>query len=127
MLCDQYGIVGLLTFMKGLDQHPGLSALTIGLDITKMGLNMSSSGYAFIENSIVCLDFRNLYQNFGGPWSEQPCRIQDYEAKVPDEYLTNNVIRDKLPTIKVSKLSEDILFYLFYNCPVSQCFLLKEK
>jgi CCR4-NOT transcriptional regulation complex NOT5 subunit len=36
---------------------------------------------------------------------------------VPEEYLTNTVIRDKLPTIKVSKLSEDILFYLFYNCP----------
>ncbi|KAI6183940.1 NOT2-3-5 domain-containing protein [Aphelenchoides bicaudatus] len=103
MLCDQYGIVGLLTFLKGLDQYPGLNMLSLGIDITKLGLNMSSSG--------------SLYQNFGGPWADQPCRTQDYEAKVPEEYLTNSIIRDKLPTIKVNKLSEDILFYLFYNCP----------
>lgn len=44
MLCDQYGIVGLLTFMKGLDQFPGLSMLSIGVDITKLGLNMGASG-----------------------------------------------------------------------------------
>lgn len=44
MLCDQYGIAGLLAFMKGLDQYPGLNALTIGLDITKLGLNMSANG-----------------------------------------------------------------------------------
>lgn len=36
---------------------------------------------------------------------------------MPDEYLTNASIRDKLPNIKLSKLSEDVLFYLFYNCP----------
>lgn len=103
MLCDQYGIVGLLMFMKGLDHCPGLSVLSIGVDITKLGLNMNTNG--------------NLYQSFGGPWAEQPCRIQEYDAKVPDEYLTNSVIREKLPTIKMNKLAEDILFYLFYNCP----------
>jgi CCR4-NOT transcription complex subunit 2 len=60
---------------------------------------------------------RNLYQTFGGPWAEQPCRIQDSEVQVPPEYLTSGLIREKLPQIKVNKLSEDILFYLFYNCP----------
>ncbi|VDM09178.1 unnamed protein product, partial [Wuchereria bancrofti] len=65
---------------------------------------------------------RNIYATFGGPWADYPCRIQDLEAKasfisVPDEYLTNASIRDKLPNIKLSKLSEDVLFYLFYNCP----------
>jgi len=36
---------------------------------------------------------------------------------VPEEYLTNATIRDKLPNIKLNKLHEDVLFYLFYNCP----------
>lgn len=31
--------------------------------------------------------------------------------------MTNLSIRDKLPGIKLNKLSEDVLFYLFYNCP----------
>jgi hypothetical protein len=44
MLCDQYGIVGLLAFLKGLDQYPGLSTLSLGTDITKLGLNMNASG-----------------------------------------------------------------------------------
>ena len=60
---------------------------------------------------------RNLYQTFGGPWADFPCRIQDLDAKVPEEYLTNATIRDKLPNIKLNKLHEDVLFYLFYNCP----------
>lgn len=59
---------------------------------------------------------RNLYLTFGGPWAESPCRIQDLDVKVPEEYLTNAVIRDKLPPIKMNKLSDDVLFYMFYNC-----------
>ena len=40
----------------------------------------------------------------GGPWADFPCRIQDLDAKVPEEYLTNATIRDKLPNIKLNKL-----------------------
>lgn len=41
------------------------------------------------------------------------------EAKVPDEYLTNAEVREKLPQMRFNfnKLSEDVLFYLFYNSP----------
>lgn len=53
----------------------------------------------------------------GGPWADFPCRIQDLDARVPEEYLTNATIRDKLPNIKLNKLQDDVLFYLFYNCP----------
>lgn len=58
-----------------------------------------------------------MYTTFGGPWADYPCRTQDLDAKVPEEYLTNASIRDKLPNIKLNKLSEDVLFYLFYNYP----------
>lgn len=104
MLNDQYGMAGLLTFLRTLDSDPSIVALALGHDLTNLGLNLNSSD-------------RNLYQTFGGPWAESPCRIQDLDAKVPDEYLTNASIRDKLPNIKLNKLSDDVLFYLFYNCP----------
>jgi CCR4-NOT transcription complex subunit 2 len=104
MLNDQYGMAGLLTFLRTLDSDPSIVALALGHDLTNLGLNLNSSE-------------RNLYQTFGGPWADYPCRIQDLDAKVPEEYLTNATIRDKLPNIKLNKLSDDVLFYLFYNCP----------
>ncbi|OZC11895.1 NOT2 / NOT3 / NOT5 family protein [Onchocerca flexuosa] len=115
MLSDQFGMAGLLTFLRAIESDPAIVALALGHDLTTLGLNLNSTE-------------RNIYATFGGPWADYPCRIQDLEAKavsfilltnfiVPEEYLTNASIRDKLPNIKLSKLSEDVLFYLFYNCP----------
>ncbi|KAM3715715.1 CCR4-NOT transcription complex subunit [Dirofilaria immitis] len=106
MLSDQFGMAGLLTFLRAIESDPAIVALALGHDLTTLGLNLNSTDSR-----------RNIYATFGGPWADYPCRIQDLEAKVPDEYLTNASIRDKLPNIKLSKLSEDVLFYLFYNCP----------
>jgi hypothetical protein len=104
MLNDQYGMAGLLTFLRTIESDPSIVALALGHDLTNLGLNLNSSK-------------RNLFLTFGGPWADFPCRIQDLDAKVPEEYLTNATIRDKLPNIKLNKLHEDVLFYLFYNCP----------
>ncbi|VDN07405.1 unnamed protein product [Thelazia callipaeda] len=104
MLNDQFGMAGLLTFLRAIETDPAIVALALGHDLTTLGLNLNSSE-------------RNIYATFGGPWADYPCRIQDLETRVPDEYLTNVSIREKLPNIKLSKLSEDVLFYLFYNCP----------
>uniref|UniRef100_A0A914H2Z2 NOT2/NOT3/NOT5 C-terminal domain-containing protein n=1 Tax=Globodera rostochiensis TaxID=31243 RepID=A0A914H2Z2_GLORO len=104
MLNDQFGMAGLLTFLRTIEGAPSIVGLALGHDLTNLGLNLNSSK-------------RNLFQTFGGPWADFPCRIQDLDAKVPDEYLTNATIRDKLPHIKMQKLHEDVLFYLFYNCP----------
>ncbi|KAL3084331.1 hypothetical protein niasHT_020009 [Heterodera trifolii] len=104
MLNDQFGMAGLLTFLRTIESAPSIVGLALGHDLTNLGLNLNSSK-------------RNLFQTFGGPWADFPCRIQDLDAKVPDEYLTNATIRDKLPNIKMNKLHEDVLFYLFYNCP----------
>ncbi|EYC07920.1 hypothetical protein Y032_0068g204 [Ancylostoma ceylanicum] len=79
---------------------------------------------------------RHLYTSFGGPWADNPIRPHELDVKltnykvnpenvssprsyctVPDDYLTNAQIREKLPPVKLNKLSEDVLFYLFYNCP----------
>merc|ERR1712137_1369310 len=76
-------------------------SLALGSDLTTLGLNLNSP--------------EPLYNNFGGPWAENPCRPQDIDFHVPPEYLTNAVIRDKLASVKLNRYQEDLLFYLFYT------------
>jgi CCR4-NOT transcription complex subunit 2 len=104
MLNDQFGMAGLLTFLRAIENDPNIVALALGHDLTTLGLNLNAPD-------------KNLYATFGGPWADFPCRTQDLDTKAPDEYLTNATIREKLPNIKLNKLAEDVLFYLFYNCP----------
>ena len=79
MVGDQFGMVGLLTFIRVAETDPNLVALALGSDLTTLGLNLNSP--------------ENLYPNFGGPWAETPCRPQDIDYHVPPEYLTNSFIR----------------------------------
>lgn len=79
MVKDQFGIVGLLTFIRAAETDPNLVSLALGQDLTALGLNLNST--------------ESLYQNFGGPWAETPCRPQDIDFHVPPEYLINASIR----------------------------------
>ncbi|XP_014674513.1 PREDICTED: CCR4-NOT transcription complex subunit 2-like isoform X2 [Priapulus caudatus] len=101
MVQDQFGIVGLLTFIRAAESDPNLVSLALGSDLTTLGLNLNSQ--------------ENLYPTFGGPWAEAPCRPQDIDFHVPQEYLCNIAIRDKLAPIKLNRYGEDLLFYMFYT------------
>ncbi|XP_019879549.1 CCR4-NOT transcription complex subunit 2 [Aethina tumida] len=101
MVNDQFGIVGLLTFIRAAETDPNLVSLALGQDLTALGLNLNSPD--------------NLYPTFGGPWAEHPCRPQDIDFHVPPEYLINHAIRDKLASMKLSRYKDDLLFYMFYN------------
>ncbi|KZC07316.1 PREDICTED: CCR4-NOT transcription complex subunit 2 [Dufourea novaeangliae] len=101
MVKDQFGMIGLLTFIRAAETDPNLVSLALGQDLTALGLNLNSP--------------ENLYQNFGGPWAETPCRPQDIDFHVPPEYLINAAIRDKLAPVKLNRYKEDLLFYMFYT------------
>jgi len=103
MLRDQYGIVGLLAFIKAAETTPPLTHLALGTDLTTLGLNLNSPD--------------NLYHRFQSPFSKQPCRLQDIDSYVPTEYLTNAQIRDKLAPIKLARYGDDLLFFVFYSYP----------
>jgi len=103
MVMDQFGMVGLLTFIRTAEQDPTLAQLAMGSDLTTLGLNLNSP--------------ENLYQNFASPWADTQCRPQDIDYHVPQEYLTNTMIRDKLAPIKLSRYGDDLLFFLFYVFP----------
>lgn len=132
MVNNQFGMVGLLTFIRAAESNPNLVTLAMGQDLTGLGLNLNSQ--------------ENLYPTFGGPFSDQPCRYvstkqilvnnfarevtfkqfiyfslshrpQDIDFHVPPEYLVNMSIRDKLSNLTLKKYKDDLLFYLFYtNC-----------
>ena len=79
MVTDQFGMIGLLTFIRAAETDPNLVSLALGADLTTLGLNLNSE--------------INLYPTFGGPWADTPCRPQDIDYHVPFEYLTNTTIR----------------------------------
>lgn len=60
MVNNQFGMVGLLTFIRASDNDQNLVTLAMGQDLTGLGLNLNSQD--------------NLYQTFGGPFTDQPCR-----------------------------------------------------
>ncbi|XP_033150042.1 regulator of gene activity isoform X2 [Drosophila busckii] len=101
MVNNQFGMVGLLTFIRAADSDPNLVALSLGTDLTALGLNLNSQ--------------ESLHPTFAGPFVDQPCRAQDVEFNVPPEYLINFAIRDKLTAPVLKKLQEDLLFFLFYT------------
>ncbi|XP_066525348.1 CCR4-NOT transcription complex subunit 2-like isoform X3 [Hoplias malabaricus] len=82
MVTDQFGMIGLLTFIRAAETDPGMVHLALGSDLTTLGLNLNSP--------------ENLYPKFASPWASAPCRPQDIDFHVPSEYLTNIHIRDKL-------------------------------
>lgn len=60
MVNNQFGMVGLLTFIRAAESNPNLVTLAMGQDLTGLGLNLNSQ--------------ENLYPSFGGPFSDQPSR-----------------------------------------------------
>ncbi|XP_026332101.1 regulator of gene activity isoform X2 [Hyposmocoma kahamanoa] len=100
MIPNQFGIVGLLTFIRAAESDPSLVSLALGQDLTALGLNLNSPD--------------NLYLTFSGPWADTPCRPQDMDYHVPPEYLINGSIREKLAPLRLGRYKEDLLFYLFY-------------
>lgn len=60
MVNNQFGMVGLLTFIRAAESDPNLVSLAMGQDLTALGLNLNSS--------------ENLYPSFGGPFADAPAR-----------------------------------------------------
>ncbi|KAH1000690.1 hypothetical protein HUJ04_012986 [Dendroctonus ponderosae] len=101
MVSDQFGVVGLLAFLRAAESDPNLVSLALGQDLTVLGLNLNSP--------------ENLYPSFGGPWADHPCRPQDVDFHVPPEYIINHAIRNKLSPMKLNQYKEDVLFFMFYT------------
>nr|VZI31109.1 unnamed protein product [Spirometra erinaceieuropaei] len=104
MICDQFGMIGLLKLIK-IRCHDGtFNMLAPGFKLTSLGvINSQIPG--------------ELYTSFLSPCHD-PCmgRPQDIDFAVPPEYLIRHFVADRLPDPPLDQLSEEILFWLFYNC-----------
>lgn len=60
MVNNQFGMVGLLTFIRAAESDPNLVTLAMGQDLMALGLNLTS--------------VENLYPSFGGPFADSPAR-----------------------------------------------------
>uniref|UniRef100_A0A3Q2QGW8 CCR4-NOT transcription complex subunit 2 n=1 Tax=Fundulus heteroclitus TaxID=8078 RepID=A0A3Q2QGW8_FUNHE len=103
MVTDQFGMVGLLTFIRAAETDPGMVHLALGSDLTTLGLNLNSP--------------ENLYPKFASPWASAPCRPQDIGKTVALISLTKNCFSNRklfLAAIKLARYGEDLLFYLYY-------------
>lgn len=79
---DSYGLLGLLGRIRNND--PDLTSLSLGIDLTTLGLNLNSA--------------ENLYKTFGSPWSNEPVK-GDPEFTVPQCYYAKQP-----PSLYVSHL-----------------------
>lgn len=50
MVTDQFGMIGLLTFIRAAETDPGMVHLALGSDLTTLGLNLNSPEY----DTLVC-------------------------------------------------------------------------
>lgn len=103
MVSDQFGMIGLLAFLRAAETDPNLASVTFGTDLTALGLNLTAPD--------------KLYPSFAGPWTDQPLKVYEIDYPVPSEYLVNSSIRDKLTQITLKRYHEDTIFFLFYMFP----------
>lgn len=103
MVTDQFGMIGLLAFLRAAETDPNLASVTFGTDLTALGLNLTAT--------------EKLYPSFAGPWTDQPLKVYEIDYPVPSEYLVNSQLRDKLQQITLKRYHEDTIFFLFYMFP----------
>lgn len=105
MVTDQFGMIGLLSFIRVADTEHQLVSLALGTDLTNLKLDLNSS--------------EPLHTSFPGPWSDTPLKPYEIDYPVPQEYLIYSQIKDKLASIreKLNRYEDDTLFFLFYMFP----------
>lgn len=92
-----YCLMGLLNVIRMTD--PDLNTLSLGTDLTTLGLNLNSSEV--------------LYATFAYPCLDLPCR-SEYDYVLPLCYYMQP---PALKTSHLAKFTLETLFYIFYNMP----------
>ncbi|EPS60846.1 hypothetical protein M569_13954, partial [Genlisea aurea] len=95
---DSFNLRGLLNIMRTGDNDSMI--LTQGIDLTTLGLNMSSN--------------ESVHKTFASPWSEEPAK-GDPEFTVPPCYYSKQP--QPLSQAFFSKFPLETIFYVFYSMP----------
>lgn len=93
---ERFGLLGLLSVIRMTD--PDLTTLSLGTDLTTLGLNLNSPDA--------------LWKTFS-PWAEGPLK-QEIDARIPDSFLAP---APQLVAEHWQYFKPDTLFYIFYGMP----------
>jgi CCR4-NOT transcription complex subunit 2 len=94
---NHYGMLGLLDIFKS----PNADILVKGNDLKFLGFDFNSD--------------EKFYSTFGSPFSNSPMINTKTNFKLPECYKVQQKPFSALS--KISRFSEEILFYMFYNMP----------
>lgn len=92
---DRYGMLGLLSVIRMMDDN--LNTLALGTDLTLLGLNLNASD--------------NLYESFVSPWADSRVS-RSPEYVLPRCYY---ISPPALKTVFFQKFCDMTLFYIFYH------------
>lgn len=101
ILHNQYGMLGLI-LQTALPRNQRV--LTDGIDLTTLGVPTSSQ-----------IESRKNTLFFGGPFNEEPKKLQDIEIDPVKSY--DNITRSHLSTVTPEKFGENLLFWIYFNYP----------
>ncbi|KAF6224783.1 hypothetical protein HO133_009977 [Letharia lupina] len=95
---DEFGLPGFLSTIS--NDHPEVSYLARGQDLTTLGLNLNSA--------------EPLYPTFAGPFADPGSRPMQPDFRLPECYTVDNIhhVREKIP-----HFSDETLFWIFYTQP----------
>lgn len=48
MIRDQFGMIGMLTFLRALETDPSIVSFALGTELTHLGLNLNAAGWVFV-------------------------------------------------------------------------------
>ena len=98
-LKEKYGLLGLIEVIKMT--NPDLSMLSLGCDLTTLGMDLSSTD--------------NVYARFMTPFSDTPAVGSEPTFPSTIAYCQMKTIPPAIS--KIPKFSDETLFYIFYSMP----------
>jgi CCR4-NOT transcription complex subunit 2 len=96
---DKFGLLGLKEVIRM--SNPDLSMLSLGVDLTSLGLDLNSND--------------NVYSNFMTPFTDTPSQGADPTFPNTASYKMSKQLPDSLS--KFSSFDEETLLYIFYSMP----------
>jgi hypothetical protein len=92
-----FGLLGLMSVIRMED--PDRGTLSLGTDLTTLGLNLNSN--------------ESLHATFSSPWSEEPSELRELVFSLPASYPSQALLRPDI----LEKAQLETLFVCFYSMP----------
>ncbi|KAL0797478.1 hypothetical protein Bca101_052652 [Brassica carinata] len=96
---DPFSMLGLVGVLNG--SNPDATTLAIGMDLTDMGLDMTSK--------------EDIFKTFASPWANEPLKDDPNEFTLPQCY--NEIQRPTPHRGMFRRFALKTLFYIFYSMP----------